>query len=69
MGFFKAIIHVSTAYANCNQEEIGEKFYDMPFKFEDLDRIVSKLDAAAVDDITPKWVFQTISICSWIKRN
>lgn len=54
MGFFKAIIHVSTAYANCNQEEIGEKFYDMPFKFEDLDRIVSKLDAAAVDDITPK---------------
>ena len=52
--YFKVIIHVSTAYANCNRREIGEKFYEMPFQFEDLDRIVSKLDSAAVDDITTK---------------
>ncbi|XP_055698069.1 fatty acyl-CoA reductase wat-like [Phlebotomus papatasi] len=55
----KAVIHVSTAYANCHLRYIEEKFYNYPIHFNDLDRLIEKLDDKSLEEITPtilgKW--------------
>jgi fatty acyl-CoA reductase len=51
---FQSFVHVSTAYSNCHLSHVDEKFYDYPIGYEHLDKIISKLDARAIEEITPK---------------
>nr|QGV11519.1 FAR27 [Tetrastichus brontispae] len=48
----KACIHVSTAYANCVNMKIEEKFYDAPIDGNKLVSLVEGMDEKLVDDIT-----------------
>ncbi|OXU24628.1 hypothetical protein TSAR_006068 [Trichomalopsis sarcophagae] len=48
----KSCIHVSTAYANCVQNTIEEKFYDAPIDGNKLISLVETMDDKLVDDIT-----------------
>lgn len=50
----KSMIHVSTAYANCNQKKIEEKLYTYPIESEDLLKLVECLPEEVIDEITPK---------------
>lgn len=49
----QVVMHVSTAYSNCHLRFIEEKFYNYPFHFDDLSRLIDKLDDKALDNITP----------------
>ncbi|CAB3363817.1 Hypothetical predicted protein [Cloeon dipterum] len=48
-----AVIHVSTAYSNCNLREIKEKFYEPPISHEKLTQCVEALDDNLLDGSTP----------------
>lgn len=50
----QVVMHVSTAYSNCHLRFIEEKFYNYPFRFDDLSLYIDKLDDKALDNITPK---------------
>lgn len=49
----KAIIHLSTAFCNCDQEVLLEKVYDTPHNPDDLIRCAEWMDAKTLDKITP----------------
>ncbi|XP_058793398.1 fatty acyl-CoA reductase wat-like [Phymastichus coffea] len=49
----KVIIHVSTAYSNCNRMHIDEKFYDPPLSGDNAIKLVQSLDDKKLDSITP----------------
>lgn len=49
-------MHVSTAYANCPQTVIEEKFYDPPFDSDKLMAVMECMDDKLVEDITPQYV-------------
>ncbi|KAJ8706214.1 hypothetical protein PYW08_010840 [Mythimna loreyi] len=49
----KAFVHISTAYSNCVQTEIGEKFYASPLPGDKLIDLVDTLDEQVVNNITP----------------
>ncbi|XP_031622375.1 fatty acyl-CoA reductase wat-like [Contarinia nasturtii] len=59
MEHLQVVMHVSTAYSNCHLRFIEEKFYNYPFHFDDLSRMIEKMDDKALDKITPtllgKW--------------
>lgn len=59
MQHLQVVLHVSTAYSNCHLRFIEEKFYNYPFHFDDLSRLIDKLDDKSLDNITPtilsKW--------------
>ena len=46
-------MHVSTAYANCNRQNIEEKMYNYPIKSEDLLKLVECIPEEAIDQVTP----------------
>jgi hypothetical protein len=46
---------VSTAYSNCHLSTVEEKFYDYPIGYEHLEDIITKLDDAAIEEITPRY--------------
>ncbi|XP_066584284.1 fatty acyl-CoA reductase wat-like [Prorops nasuta] len=50
----KSFIHVSTAYANCHLKRIEEKFYEHPFKYEEISTLVNTLPESIMNEITPK---------------
>lgn len=50
----KAFIHVSTAYANCNQLTIEEKFYEPPISGESLLKLSEHLNEKMMDILTPE---------------
>lgn len=52
----KALIHVSTAYANCNRSEIGEILYPTPCKPQQLIDSVEWMNEDILETITPKLV-------------
>ncbi|CAB3257590.1 unnamed protein product [Arctia plantaginis] len=52
-GKLKAFVHVSTAYSNCPQQAIGEKFYDMPLAGDKLIDLVETMDEKIINNITP----------------
>lgn len=52
----KALIHVSTAYANCNRSEIGEILYPTPCKPQQLIDSVEWMNEDILNSITPKLV-------------
>ncbi|XP_066584285.1 fatty acyl-CoA reductase wat-like [Prorops nasuta] len=49
----KCIIHVSTAYSNCNRKDVDEKFYKPPITGDDIIKLVSSLEDDKIDAITP----------------
>lgn len=49
----KALVHLSTAFCNCDQEVMREKVYDCPHNPEDLIRMAEWMDAKALENITP----------------
>ncbi|XP_071557368.1 fatty acyl-CoA reductase wat isoform X1 [Temnothorax nylanderi] len=50
----KSFIHVSTAYANCPQSVIEEKFYDPPMDSDKLIALMECLEDKLAEDITPQ---------------
>lgn len=52
----KAFVHVSTAYANCNQLYIDEKFYDPPISGDGLIKLGEIVDDRMMDNLTPEYV-------------
>lgn len=50
----KAFVHVSTAYANCNQLNIDEKFYEPPISGDSLIKMGELLDDKMMDNLTPE---------------
>ncbi|XP_037045960.1 putative fatty acyl-CoA reductase CG5065 isoform X2 [Bradysia coprophila] len=49
----KALVHLSTAFCNCDQEVMREKVYDCPHNPDDIMRMAEWMDAKALDNITP----------------
>lgn len=47
-------MHVSTAYANCNQPEIDEKFYKLGLTGENAIKLAEVLDEKTLDNMTPE---------------
>lgn len=45
---------MSTAYANCNRQQIDEKFYDVGLTGENALKLAECLDEKTLDDITPQ---------------
>ncbi|KAL2741590.1 fatty acyl-CoA reductase wat-like isoform X2 [Vespula squamosa] len=50
----KSFVHVSTAYANCLQNPIEEKFYDPPMDADKFIDLLDSIDEKLLDDITPQ---------------
>ncbi|XP_012528500.1 fatty acyl-CoA reductase wat isoform X2 [Monomorium pharaonis] len=50
----KSFIHVSTAYANCPQNVIEEKFYDPPMDSDKLIALMECVEDKLAEDITPQ---------------
>ncbi|EFN84876.1 Fatty acyl-CoA reductase 1 [Harpegnathos saltator] len=50
----KSFVHVSTAYANCPQRVIEEKFYDPPIDSDKLIAVMECMEDKLVEDITPQ---------------
>ena len=54
MTFLKALIHVSTAYANCDRDFIDEVLYKPPVPPNQIIELVKWMDDDLVNAITPK---------------
>ncbi|KAK3603205.1 hypothetical protein CHS0354_036132 [Potamilus streckersoni] len=52
----EAFIHISTAFANCDREQVGEEIYPPPIHPNRLMSAVEWLDTESLDDLTPKMV-------------
>ncbi|XP_075988922.1 fatty acyl-CoA reductase wat-like [Anticarsia gemmatalis] len=52
-GKLKAFVHISTAYSNCPQRVIEEKFYDSPLPGDKLIDLVETMDDKIINNITP----------------
>ncbi|KYO44734.1 fatty acyl-CoA reductase 1 [Alligator mississippiensis] len=52
----EAFIHISTAYANCNQKHIDEIIYPPPVEPKKLFGLVEWMDESIIEDITPKLI-------------
>lgn len=58
MNNLAALIHVSTAYANCNQSTIKEQFYTPALSGDNAIKLTECLDEAILDRITPDLIRQ-----------
>lgn len=56
MQFPQSFVHVSTAYANCPQRVIEEKFYDPPMDSDKLIALMECVEDKLAEDITPQYV-------------
>ncbi|KAL7976329.1 hypothetical protein Chor_002548, partial [Crotalus horridus] len=52
----EALIHVSTAYSNCNQRHIEEVFYPVPVEPKKLLDMIVWMDESLIEAITPKLI-------------
>lgn len=50
----KSIVHVSTAYSNCNRNKIEEKIYDIPVNFSDVETVLDKMSKQESELCTQK---------------
>ena len=57
----ESFVHVSTAYANCNQSEIKEVFYKLPITADELIEMVETTPEKTLIEETPKYVFSVYS--------
>ncbi|KAF2904770.1 hypothetical protein ILUMI_01406 [Ignelater luminosus] len=53
MRYLKSMVVVSTAYSNCTQSIIEEKFYDPPVQATTLVKLANELEERVLDEITP----------------
>ena len=60
--FFQALVHVSTAYCNCNRQEVSELVYPPPADPEKIMQCVEWLEDDLLDAITPKQVVPVLTI-------
>lgn len=51
---FQAFVHVSTAYCNCNRQDVEEHLYPIPADPEKIIQCVDCLDEDLLESITPK---------------
>lgn len=56
MTHLKALVHVSTAYCNCDRKDIDEVIYPPPIDPEKISSLVDVLDESLVDSITPQLI-------------
>lgn len=69
MQFPQSFVHVSTAYANCPQSVIEEKFYDPPMDSDKLIALMECVEDKLAEDITPQYVESSLfEILALIKR-
>ncbi|OAD52165.1 hypothetical protein WN48_02768 [Eufriesea mexicana] len=54
MSCLKSFVHVSTAYANCPNDFIEEKIYEVPMDAEKLVTLVEYMDEKLIEEITPR---------------
>ncbi|XP_035741473.1 fatty acyl-CoA reductase wat-like isoform X2 [Vespa mandarinia] len=53
MSKLKSFVHVSTAYVNCIENQVEEKFYDPPMNAEKFIDLMESMDEKLLDEITP----------------
>lgn len=69
MQFPQSFVHVSTAYANCPQRVIEEKFYDPPMDSDKLIALMECVEDKLAEDITPQYVDSSLfEFLALIKR-
>lgn len=69
MQFPQSFVHVSTAYANCPQSVIEEKFYDPPMDSDKLIALMECVEDKLAEDITPQYVESSVfEFLALIKR-
>lgn len=51
---FQSIVHVSTAFANCPNDFIEEKIYQVPIDAEKLITLVECMEEKLIEEITPR---------------
>jgi fatty acyl-CoA reductase len=59
---FQALVHVSTAYCNCNRQEVRELVYAPPADPEKIMQCVDWMEDDLLATITPKQVFSVLII-------
>lgn len=77
MGNLEALVHVSTAYCNCNRTEVNEIVYEQPIGTDQVTALVDCLDEKTLDTLTNKLVgdrpntytFTKALAESWLKEN
>lgn len=47
-------MYVSTAYSHCYLEKTDETFYELPYDYNELNKLIDKLDDDSIDELTPK---------------
>ncbi|RZF42062.1 hypothetical protein LSTR_LSTR006655 [Laodelphax striatellus] len=52
----EALIHVSTAYCNCDRDEVDEEIYPPPYEPEQIIQCVQWMDESLIQVITPKLI-------------
>lgn len=50
----KALVHVSTAYCNCDREEVNEVIYPPPYDPEKIIQCTEWMDDDLIEALTPK---------------
>ncbi|XP_059487923.1 putative fatty acyl-CoA reductase CG5065 [Neocloeon triangulifer] len=56
MGKLEALVHVSTAYCNCDRDEVQEQVYDPPADPDKIIQCVEWMDEDLINAITPKLI-------------
>ncbi|XP_076255528.1 putative fatty acyl-CoA reductase CG5065 [Rhynchophorus ferrugineus] len=77
MDNLEALVHVSTAYCNCDRSEVKELIYPPPIGPDQIVSVVEALDEELVDALTPRLVgnrpntytFTKALAESWLKDN
>ncbi|KAM3832489.1 fatty acyl-CoA reductase 1-like [Vipera latastei] len=52
----EVLVHVSTAYSNCNRRHIEEVFYPVPVEPKKLLDMIAWMDESLIEEITPKLI-------------
>ncbi|ETE56277.1 hypothetical protein L345_18012, partial [Ophiophagus hannah] len=52
----EALIHISTAFSNCNRRHIEEVFYPVPVEPKNLLDLVGWIDGSLIEAITPNLI-------------
>ncbi|XP_046382377.1 putative fatty acyl-CoA reductase CG5065 [Ischnura elegans] len=56
MAKLEALVHVSTAYCNCDREEVKEEIYPPPYDPEKIIQCTEWMDSDLVETLTPKLI-------------
>lgn len=54
ISFLQSVVHVSTAFANCPNKEIDEKFYAQPKTYEEILKSVKDCTDEEIEADLPK---------------